>query len=194
MMCRKRHEFRPDPTGSGLAGRLHLTKKERYAILRWSLLSLYVLLLSLTQDVIFCRVQILGATTDLVSCGILLICMLQDPGTGGVFALLAATFYFFTGTAPGAYTIALLPILGMLMNILRHVLLRRSFGTALICTGICMMLYELIVFAAGLFLGSTTPDRLLRFVTTGLLSIALIPLMYPVVVSIGKIGGESWKD
>ena len=143
---------------------------------------------------IFCRVQILGATTDLVSCGILLICMLQDPGTGGVFALLAATFYFFTGTAPGAYTIALLPILGMLMNILRHVLLRRSFGTALICTGICMMLYELIVFAAGLFLGSTTPDRLLRFVTTGLLSIALIPLMYPVVVSIGKIGGESWKD
>lgn len=194
MIFRKKHEFRPDPTDSSLAGRLHLTKKERYAILRWSLLSLYVLLLSLTQDVIFCRVQILGATTDLVSCGILLICMLQDPGTGGVFALLAATFYFFTGTAPGAYTIALLPILGMLMNILRHVLLRRSFGTALICTGICMMLYELIVFAAGLFLGSTTPDRLLRFVTTGLLSIALIPLMYPVVVSIGKIGGESWKD
>lgn len=194
MIFRRKHEFRPDPTDSGLAGRLHLTKKQRYSILRWSLLSLYVLLLSLTQDVIFCRVQILGATTDLVSCGILLICMLQDPGTGGVFALLAATFYFFTGTAPGAYTIALLPILGMLMNILRHVLLRRSFGTALICTGICMMLYELIVFAAGLFLGSTTTDRLLRFVTTGLLSIALIPLMYPVVVSIGKIGGESWKD
>ena len=98
MIFRKKHEFRPDPTDSGLAGRLHLTKKERYAILRWSLLSLYVLLLSLTQDVIFCRVQILGATTDLVSCGILLICMLQDPGTGGVFALLAATFYFFAHT------------------------------------------------------------------------------------------------
>ena len=51
MIFRKKHEFRPDPTDSGLAGRLHLTKKERYAILRWSLLSLYVLLLSLTQDV-----------------------------------------------------------------------------------------------------------------------------------------------
>ena len=171
-----------------------MTKKQQKSLLKWVLFSLTCLLLLVIQDVIMSRVRIFGATTDLVSCGILLICMLQDPGTGGVFALLAATFYFFTGTAPGAYTIALLPILGMLMNILRHVLLRRSFGTALICTGICMMLYELIVFAAGLFLGSTTPDRLLRFVTTGLLSIALIPLMYPVVVSIGKIGGETWKE
>ena len=194
MIFRKKHEFRPDPTDSGLASRLHLTRKQRFSILRWVLFSLYVLLLSLTQDVIFSRVQILGATTDLVSCGILLICMLREPDSGGLFALLAATFYFLTGTAPGAYTIALLPILGVLMNILRHVLLRRSFGTALFCTGICVMVYELIVFAAGWFLGSTTPDRLLRFVTTGLLSIALIPLMYPVIAAIGKIGGESWKD
>lgn len=194
MIFRKKHEFRPDPTDSGLASRLHLTKKQRFSLLRWTLFSLYLLLLSLSQDVIFSRVQILGATTDLVSCGIFLICILREPESGGLFALLAATFYFFTGTAPGAYTIALLPILGMLMNIVRHILLRKSFGTALLCTGICVMLYELIVFAAGLFLGSTTPDRLMRFITTGLLSIALIPLMYPVVVSIGKIGGESWKD
>ena len=193
-MARRKHEFRPDKVKTDFLGKLYLTPQQRRRLLRWLLFVVLLTAVSVLQDVVLCRMQLWGATTDLVSCGILLICMLQDPGTGGVFALLAATFYFFTGTAPGAYTIALLPILGMLMNILRHVLLRRSFGTALICTGICMMLYELIVFAAGLFLGSTTPDRLLRFVTTGLLSIALIPLMYPVVVSIGKIGGESWKD
>ena len=135
MFWRRKRDFKPDRTGKGLLNKLYLTPRQRLRILKWTLLGLILLLFSLLQDVLLSKVSLYGATTDLVSCGILLICMLQDPGTGGVFALLAATFYFFTGTAPGAYTIALLPILGMLMNILRHVLLRRSFGTALICTG-----------------------------------------------------------
>ena len=36
------------------------------------------LVLSVIQDVILCRLQLFGATTDLVPCGIILICILHS--------------------------------------------------------------------------------------------------------------------
>jgi hypothetical protein len=45
-----------------------------------------------------------------------------------------------------------------------------------------------------LFLEYTYFSRIGSFLMTWLLSLAAIPLLYPVLASIGKIGGETWKE
>ena len=56
------------------------------------------------------------------------------------------------------------------------------------------MLYEILIFATGLFLGYTTLSRFTGFCITGGLSLAAIPVLYPVFLAIGKFGGETWKE
>ena len=38
-MARKKYEFRPDPTGFDVAGKLYLTQQQRLSILKWVLYS-----------------------------------------------------------------------------------------------------------------------------------------------------------
>ena len=191
---RKRIDFKPDPTDSSWKNRLYLTKSQRKSLLKWVLYGLLLLMLSLVQDAVMSRFQYRGATTDLVSCGILLICLLQAPDSGAIFALIGSTLYVFSGSAQGYYCIVLLTFLGVLLNIFRHGLLSRRFRSIFLCMIIGLMVYELSVFAFGLFLGKTYFSRLFVFLFTGVLSIASVPILYPIAFSISKIGGEEWKD
>ena len=50
------------------------------------------------------------------------------------------------------------------------------------------------VFGIGVFLGRTILRRLGAFCLTAVLSSAAVPLIYPILLSIGKIGGEIWKE
>ena len=102
-MARRKYEFKPDKTGSGFLGKLYITRRQRLALLRWALYALVMLALSLVQDVILSRVSFYGATTDLVSAGILLLTMLLDPEEGAVFSLVASTFFYFSGSAPNSF-------------------------------------------------------------------------------------------
>lgn len=153
-----------------------------------------MLVLALVQDVVMSRFQARGGTTDLVACGILLICLLQSPESGGVFALIASALYVFSGSAQGYYCIVLLTFFGVLLNILRHGLLSKRFRSIFLCMVIGLMGYELAVFFFGVFLGNTNFSRISVFLTTGVLSITVIPVLYPIAFFIGKIGGEKWKD
>ena len=146
------------------------------------------------QDVLLCKASVLGATTDLVSCGILLTALLLQPEQGGIFALVGSVAYYFSGSAPGPYTIAFLTVLSLLLNIFRHAFLRRSFISVILCAGIGMLVYELLVYLTGLFLGFTTPARVTVFLMTAGLSIAVMPILYPAILAVGKIGGETWKE
>ena len=103
-MARK-YEFRPDKPRNGLLSKLFITQKQRRGILKWSLYALVLLVLSVLQDVILCRVNIFGATTDLVPCGIFVICVVEGAEKGCVFALCASMLYLFSGTAPGVRAI-----------------------------------------------------------------------------------------
>lgn len=191
---RKRIDFKPDPTESSWKSRLHLTKSQRKSLLKWFLYGLILLVLSLVQDAVMSRFQYRGATTDLVPCGILLICLLQTPDSGAIFALIGSTLYVFSGSAQGYYCIALLTFLGVLLNIFRHAILSRRFRSIFLCMIIGLMVYELAIFAFGLFLGRTYVSRLSVFLYTGILSIVSVPMLYPIMFSISKIGGEEWKD
>ena len=194
MLFRRKHEFKPDRTPAGLLKKLYLTPIQRKRLLKWGLISLVLLLLSLVQDVVLSQIRINGSTFDLVVCGILLCSMFFEPDTTAVFTLVSSTLYYFAGTSPGAYSIALITVLGTLLCIFRRSYLQRCFSALLLCAGGGMMIYELSIFLIGYFVGITTLERVGVFALCGGLSVAVMPLLYPVFLSISNIGGEAGKE
>lgn len=190
----KRYEFKPDKAGSGILNKLYLTPKQRRTILKWVLYGAVLLVLSVVQDVILSRVQLYGATTDLVPCGIFLICILEGAESGSIFSLIAAMLYLFSGTAPGPYCIVYITVLAVFLSMFRQGYLRKGFGAAMLCSCIAVMMYELAVFVTGLFLGMTIADRIGAFCLTGGLSLIAAPVLYPILRGIEKIGGNTWKE
>ena len=95
----KRYEFKQDRQGTGFFSKLYLTPKQRRSILRWGLYALLLLVLSVVQDVMLCRIRVYGATTDLVPCGIILICVLEGAQKSCIFALIASAVFLFAGGA-----------------------------------------------------------------------------------------------
>lgn len=193
-MFRKKYEFKPDRTRSGTFSKLYLTKKQRRTLYRWLLISAMLVALSLVQDVILSRVSIGGATFDLVPCGILVCCLLLDADAAAVFSVTAATLYYCAGNAPGTFCIVLLTALGTLLCIFRRSYLKSGFFSSFLCSGVGVIAYELAVFLLGVFFGNTHWGRFGTFALCGGLSVAVIPVLYPVFRAIGNIGGDSWKD
>ena len=191
---RKKKDFKPDSMSTSLSKRLYLTPRQRKTLLKWTLYSLVLVALSLLQDVILCRLDIFGATTDLVPCGIILICLMEGAESGSVFALIASTLFLFTGTAPGAYCILFITVPATLVAAFRQSYLQVGFSAAMLCSSVTVMVYEILVFAVGAFLGLTGGDRLGVFVLTGVLSLIALPMLYPLLTAIGKIGGQGWKE
>lgn len=190
----KKYEIKPDRPGSGLLQKLYLTRLQRRKVLKWALYALLLLALSLIQDVILCQTRLFGATTELVPCGIFLICVTVGAEAGCVFSMVAAFLYLFSGTAAGYYCVVFITVLAVAVTLLRQTYLRRSFSSTMLCVAVAMVSYELLVFAFGWFLGLTTPARLGGFFLTALLSVAVAPILYPVVNAIGKKGGDVWND
>lgn len=193
-MAKRKYEFRPDNLRSTLANKLYLTPKQRMTILRWFLFCALLVAASVLQDVIFCRIQFFGATTDLVPCVIFLTCMMLGAHSSSVFVLLAALGYQASGTAPGYYVVPLITFLALLLSLFREGFLRRSFSSLMLSAGVAVMAYEMLVFAVGFVFGDTRPDRWSVFFITGILSLITLPIMYPLVKAIAKIGGEAWKE
>lgn len=194
MARRNKYEFLPDRSGTSIWSRLYLTKKQRLSILKWTLYSLTVLLCLLLQDVLLYRVSIFGATTDLVPCCIFLVCLLEGSENGSIFALSASAFFLFSGSSPGYHAMVIITFLSIAVAIFRQTYLRSGFSTAIICAAIAGTLYELIIFTVGSFLGTINPARLGTALITAALTALVSPILYPVILSIGKIGGEAWKE
>ena len=191
---KKQIEFRQDKPRIGVLSKLYLTQKQRRSLLKWCLYGLVLLVLSVLQDVILSRLRLFGATTELVPCGIFLICILEGTHTGSVFALVAALAYLFSGSAPGVFAMVFIVVLAVFMCIFRQAYLQKGFGATMLCTAAAMVLYELAVLAFGLFLELTIPDRITGFLVTAALSLAAAPVLYPIVLSIGALGGDAWKE
>ena len=154
-MARKKIEFRPDPTGFDWVSKLLLTKKQRQSLLNWLLYSLICVAGLVLQDSMLGRLRLLGGGFDIAPALVILICVLEGCENGSLFALLSSMFYVFSGTGQGHYCIALLTLAAVFAAAFRQSYLRRGAGSDLICVGIFLMLYELGVFAVGLFLELT---------------------------------------
>lgn len=188
----KKYEFRPDRPYSGFWGKLFLTRQQRRNVLKWTLYALALVALSVLQDVLLCRVRIFGATTELVPCGIFLICLLEGMESGCIFALVSAFLYYFSGSSPGLYSVTVLTFLAIGATWVRQSWLQRGFRAAMLCTAAAMVLYTLVCFAIGVFLGLTTFGRIGSFLLSALLTMVAAPAIYPVLKAIG--GGDIWKE
>ena len=192
-MARKNQEFRPDAR-AGILKNFHITKKQWLSLLRWTLYALLCVALLVIQDTMMSRVSFYGVSTDLAPMIILLITVLVGTECGSLFVLIASSVYFFSGSAPGAYCIALLTLPGVLATMIRQVFWRRGLRSTVLCAGVALMLYEVVLFGIGLITGLTLWNRGLVFLFTGLVSWALMVPLYPLIYRIGKIGGEPWKE
>ncbi len=190
----KKYEFQPDRPYSTWMSKLQLTPNQRKQILKWCLYSLVLIILSVLQDVVLCRLRIVGGTTDLVPCGIFLICLLEGSQRGCVFALVASWLYLLSGSAPGPHVLVLITLIATLTCALRQTYLQPGFWAALLGTAVAMVLYELSVFAFCLLVGYVTIARLASCMIPALLSMAAVPILYPLTKAIGAIGGKSWKE
>ncbi len=195
-MARKNrnYEFRPDKTGSGLLNKLYITQKQRLALAKWLCYSLVLLVLEVIQSVALSRISLFGATTDLVPCAIMLICVLEGAEAGCVFSLAAAAFFALSGSAPGYFVLAVIPVLACFGAVFRQSYLQKGFSSTVLCAGLAVMLYELAVFVVGVLFEFTYAGRIGVFALRGLYSLICIPALHPLCQAIGKIGGETWKD
>ena len=190
------YEFRPDREGSGDFEKLLPTQRQRFGLLRWTLFAFLSVVVLLVQDVMVFRVDIFGAGTDLVPCITLMITALQGAESGSIFALIASVIYYFSGSAPGPYVIVILVAIAVFLVIFRQSYLKQGFVTILVCAAAGMIVYEMAVFCIGLFLERTMLSRAGSFFTTALLSLLAVPVAYPILMSIGKLGGDTdtWKE
>ena len=182
-------EFKPDaPLVSPLKG-MRFTHLQWLQILRWlGYIGICVLCLVI-QDSIMSRVSIFGATTDLAVAAVL-----EGSEVGSVFILIASTVFYFSGSAPGPYSVGLLTILGLGASLFRQMVWHRSRGAIVLCAGLAAIVYEIGLYFTGLFMGLTSWYRLPRFLITGLLTAAAMFPLYYVIYRIGQIGGHTWKE
>jgi hypothetical protein len=191
---RPTYEFKPDKARFSFVKVLHLTRLQKRQILQWSLYGLLCLFLLIVQDVIMSSVHIYGATTDLVSAAILLICVISDAHAGSLFVIIASTLFVFSGSAPGPYSIGYLTVLGVAAALFRQSFWRRGFRSNMLCAGLALLLYELAVWGTGVFLSLTYWSRISVFLIIWLLSFLVMLALYPLVRRIQKIGGETWRE
>ena len=192
-MARK-YEFRPDSDHKTLLQRLYMTQQQRRNLLKWVLYALLLVFLSVLQDVILTPMRLLGASTDLVPCAIIMICVTEGAQAGCVFALVSSLLYLFSGTAPGPYAMVFITVLAIVVSAFRQGYLRKGFAAAMLCTGVAMLVYELALFTIGLFLNLTSPGRFFSFVLVAIYSTVAAPALYCLAKAINAIGGESWKE
>ena len=191
---RPTYEFKPDRNRVPLAKKLHLTALQKKQVLQWSLNAGLCLLLLIIQDVIMSRVSVGGATTDLVPTAILLITVISDAYAGSLFAIIAATLFVFSGSAPGPYVIAYITVAGVAAAVFRQSVWRRGFRSNMLCAGLALLAYELAVWGTGVFLGLTYWGRIGVFLITWALSALVMLALYPLTRAIQKIGGETWRE
>ena len=191
---RKVYEFKPDRQETGLLKQLYLTRLQRKQLLKWGCLSALCVLMLVVQDVLMSQIRISGATTDLVVCVIFLIGLYEGTENGSLFTFIASIVYLFSRSSPGAQCIALLSCTTVMLNLTRQSLWRRSGGSILLCTCAGIVIYEMLNFLFGLFVGNTIWARAGVFGLVALFTCACAFPLYPLVKLISKIGGETWKE
>ena len=187
-------DFKPDVQTATWTKTARLTKQQQLRLTKWALYAMTVVLSLVLQDVLMSQFSILGATTDLPVCAILMITVIEGTDIGSIFVLIASTLYYFSGNAPTAFCIGLLTFFGIGATLFRQMFWHRSKGSIILCSAIALTGYELGLFVVGIVSELTHWGRLPSFFLTAVYScLVLIPL-YSLIYKIGLIGGNTWKE
>ena len=191
---RDRSEFKPDAVHGTFLKTLRMTRQQKLRLSKWLLYGGLLILSMVVQDVMLSRFRFFGATPELVVTMILLMTVMEGSETGSLFVLIVSVLYYFTGTAPGAYSIGFLCFLGIFAALLRQMYLNRNRGSIVMAAGVAVILYEVCIFGTGIFQGLTRWDKLPVFLLTGVYNLLIMIPLYPLICKIGTIGGNTWKE
>ena len=156
----------------------HLTKNQWLGILKWSLYGLLTLLTLLLQTVVLSRTTQLRIKPTPLPVLIVCVCVREGPERGGIYAIVTALLWCFSGADYGNLSVAILPVGAILF-----------LPTALCAFGVCL-LNASIIFVFKLILPPTVAlDNYWRILLPGVaLSMAFLPIQYPLVKCISRIG------
>lgn len=189
-----KYEFKPDSLGRGLMEKLYMTPRQRRRMTMWGSLSLLCVGLLVLQDVAFGKFRPLGGTVELLVAAVFMVCLLHGAENGGKFCIWMSLFYLFSGSAPGHFVVALIPVLAITASLFRQSYLQMGFPAVFLCTVGAVVIYELFSFGVGVFYGVTALRSLFPVVQTCINTTVCIPLLYPAVSAISRIGGETWNE
>lgn len=169
--------------------KFYITPKQWKHILRWSLYSLLFLVAIIFQTVIWGKDGFLGHFPDLVAVVILTVCMVEGTERGGLFALLASTFWALSGIDRGALQILCLTTLPIVSVFLTRKLFSMTYIPDLISCGLILFLTHTLEYLLRRFYDGI-PRHLFttRLLPGILISLLFQPLVYWLVKSIEKIG------
>ena len=142
-------EFKPDVNTATWMKTTRMTRQQRLRLTKWLLYVLTIVVALVLQDVIMSQISILGATTDLAVCVILMIAIIEGTETGSLFVLIASVMYYFSGSAPNAMCVVLLTFWGTGATMVRQMYWHRSKGSIVLCGSIALTLYEMGLFVVG---------------------------------------------
>ncbi len=191
---RNESEFKPDATSATWLKTVRMTRQQRLRLTKWLTYVLSLILAVVLQDVLLSQIRLFGAAPELVVSMILLITVMEGSEVGSLFVLIASVLYFYTGTAPGAYTIGLLCFLGIGVTLTRQMYLNRNKASMVLCAGGAAFVYEICIFAVGIFSELTRWERFGSFLMAGIYNFLLMIPLYPLIFKIGQIGGNTWKE
>lgn len=170
---------------------VHLTKRQWFGILKWSVYALLFLLSLVFQSVILTRLPLFGAKLSLIPLLLVCICIKEGPEAGGLFVLLAALFWSQSGVDMGNISLLTVTVCSVMSAVLCKTVLANRFLSAAICCFLATLLNDSLVFVFKLILTQIDPSNYLRVLLPGAaLSMLLFPLAYLLVKAISKIGGD----
>ena len=168
----------------------HLTKTQWLGILKWSLYGLLTLLTLLLQTVVLSRTTALRIKPTPLPVLIVCICVREGPERGGVYAILAALLWCFSGADYGSLSVALLPVGAILSAVLCRAVLTLRFLPTALCAFAVTLLNASVIFVFKLILPPTVAlDNYWRLLLPGVaISMLFLPIQYPLVKCISRIG------
>ena len=169
----------------------HLTRRQWFGILKWSVYGLLFLLTVVTQSSIISRLRPFGLKVSVVPILLVCICLREGPEKGGLFVLLAATFWALSGVDMGSLSLLVITVCAVLSAFLCQTVLADRIISAAVCCLVTMLLNASLIFAYKLMLGLVRPQSYLTvLLPSTLLSMLSFPVTYLLVKAISRIGGD----
>lgn len=172
-----------------MLGRFYITPGQWRRIFRWVLYGLLFLGTLLLQTVLLGKDGVFGQHPDLVAVVIISVAVAEGPERGGLFALIASTFWALSGIERGALQILCLTAVPVLCSYFSGKLFSASYMTSLITCGLTLLVAQTLNFLFMQFYEAVPGYFYMTRLLPGILVALLFqPLIYWLVKSIGKIG------
>ncbi len=144
------------------------------------------------QSAILSRLKPFGVKINAIPILLVCICMREGPEKGGLFVLLAATFWALSGIDLGNVMMLVVTVCAVLSaQLCRTVLVDRIISAAVCCL-VTVLLSDSLVFAYKLLLGSVALENYWKILLPGVgMSMLSFPLSYLIVKWISRIGGDN---